>query len=56
MHTDHGDVDVATHLAPPSLFSFGKEYAAMNKNMFFVALNQMFSPYDARAIRPRLAK
>lgn len=49
MHTDHGDVDVHSHLSPASWFTLSKEYAAVNKNIFFVALNQMFSPYNARA-------
>jgi GNAT superfamily N-acetyltransferase len=46
MREDHGDADVATRLPPPSVITMGCEIFNTNRNIFMMAVQQAFSPFD----------
>jgi len=42
---DHGDVESKTKLSPPSLVSYCKEAATVNKNVFLINLQNIWRPF-----------
>lgn len=45
VYEDHGDAEVCTKVPPPSFFTYAQEAITANKNIFFVSLNQSWSPF-----------
>jgi RimJ/RimL family protein N-acetyltransferase len=42
---DHGDVESKTKIPPPSLVSYCKEAATVNKNVFYINLQNLWRPF-----------
>jgi RimJ/RimL family protein N-acetyltransferase len=44
LHEEYGDIEAITHVPPPSILSYTQEALTVNKNIFFLNLQNTFAP------------
>jgi hypothetical protein len=45
LHEEYGDIEAITHVPPPSILSYTQEALTLNKNIFFLNLQNTFAPF-----------
>lgn len=45
LHEDYGDVEAITHVPPPSILTYAQEAMTTNKNIFFMNLENAWTPF-----------
>jgi RimJ/RimL family protein N-acetyltransferase len=46
LHEEYGDIEAITHVPPPSILSYAQEALTVNKNIFFLNLQNSFAPFS----------
>ena len=48
LHEEYGDIEAITHVPPPSILTYAQEALTLNKNIFFINLQNSFAPFVTR--------